>query len=102
MIADRLLRACSAAPSSSGAGEAADSNGAAPAGPQHVLCWAADVAPPVLPAWDFGRVFFGMLRTPGMSVTEVGAGRAWGHEGVAASPMELWYDLLVALCVGQL
>lgn len=71
-LAGRLRQAGGAAPSS-GEGAAADGTGAPPAGPRHVLCWAPDVAPPVLPAWDFGHVFFGMLRTPGVSIPEVGA-----------------------------
>ncbi|KAL4422493.1 hypothetical protein ABPG75_008690 [Micractinium tetrahymenae] len=76
-LAERLLQACSAAPSSSeaGSGDGAAANGdgtdgTAPAGLRHVLCWAAGETPPVLPAWDFGCVFFGMLRTPGVSIPE--------------------------------
>lgn len=79
-IAGEFLQAVRSAPVSASEAVAADGTGAAPTAPPYVLCWPTAPAPPVLPAWDFGRLFFGMLRTPGMSISEVGA---CGSEGQA-------------------
>jgi hypothetical protein len=38
---------------------------------RHVIAWPADVAAPVLPACDFARAFFGLLRDPSLTVPEV-------------------------------
>jgi len=66
-LADALMHA---QPSGGGGGRSG-ANGTA-SSVRHVIAWPALVAPPVLAGWDFARVFFGLLRSPGMAMSEVG------------------------------